>query len=140
MKKLLLLLTFIPFLTFSQETNNCDERTMPYWANNINSRIEGENPTLRNAFRDIQLAETNITPSSGFITLRLYITKTGEFCEMETFQIDENYQPTVFNNGSLINELETIALSLTNWKRDKDFKTYNLIRLKIKNGKIEEIF
>ncbi len=140
MKKLLLLLIFIPILTFSQETNNCDERTMPYWANNINSRIEGENPTLRNAFRDIQLAETNITPSSGFITLRLYITKTGEFCEMETFQIDENYEPTVFNNGSLIKELESIALSLTNWKRDKDFKTYNLIRLKIKNGKIEEIF
>jgi len=140
MKKLLLLLTILPFLAFSQETNDCDERTMPYWANNINNRIEGENPTLRNAFRDIQLAETNITPSSGFITLRLYITKSGEFCEMETFQIDENYEPTVFNNGSLIKELETIALSLTNWKRDEDFKTYNLIRLKIKNGKIEEIF
>jgi len=140
MTKFIYLIAILPFLTFSQETNDCGERTMPYWANYINSRIEGENPTLRNAFRNIQLAETNITPSSGFITLRLYITKTGEFCEMETFQIDENYEPTVFNNGALITALETIALSLTNWERDKDFKTYNLIRLKIKNGKIEEIF
>ena len=140
MTKFIFLIAILPLLAFSQETNDCDERTMPYWANNINSRIEGENPTLRNAFRDIQLAETNIVPSNGFITLRLYITKTGEFCEMETFQIDENYEPTVFNNGTLIKELETIALSLTNWERDKDFKTYNLIRLKIKNGKIEEIF
>ncbi|MDF4201603.1 hypothetical protein PXD56_01465 [Maribacter sp. SA7] len=140
MKNLLLLLTFIPFLAFSQENNDCEERTMPYWANNINSRIKGENPTLRKAFKEIQLTETNIQPSNGFITLRLYINKTGEFCEMETFQIDENYQPTVFNNGELITALETIALSLTNWQRDEDYKTYNLIRLKIKNGKIEEIF
>ena len=140
MKKFIFLIATLPFLTFSQENSDCDEKTMPYWANYINSRIEGENPTLRKAFEEIQLTETNIAPSNGFITLRLYITKTGEFCEMETFQIDENYEPTVFNNGALIKELETIALSLTNWKRDKDFKTYNLIRLKIKNGKIEEIF
>ncbi|WP_424004265.1 hypothetical protein [Maribacter sp. IgM3_T14_3] len=140
MKKFIFLIAILPFLTFSQENSDCDEKTMPYWVNYINSRIEGENPTLRKAFKDIQLAETNIAPSSGFITLRLYITKTGEFCEMETFQIDENYEPTVFNNGELIKDLETIALSLTDWKRDKDYKTYNLIRLKIKNGKIEEIF
>lgn len=140
MKKLFLLITFLPFLALSQENNDCEERTMPYWANNINSRIRGENPTLRKAFKEIQLTETNIQPSNGFITLKLYITKTGEFCEMETFQIDEDYQPTVFNNGTLIKELETIALSLTDWERDKDFKTYNLIKLKIKNGKIEEIF
>ncbi|WP_291966767.1 hypothetical protein [Maribacter sp.] len=140
MKKLFLLITFLPFLALSQENNDCEEHTMPYWANNINSRIRGENPTLRKAFKEIQLTETNIQPSNGFITLKLYITKTGEFCEMETFQIDEDYQPTVFNNGTLIKELETIALSLTDWERDKDFKTYNLIKLKIKNGKIEEIF
>ncbi|MDF4220064.1 hypothetical protein PXC01_00600 [Maribacter sp. M208] len=140
MKKLFLLITFLPFLALSQENNDCEERTMPYWANNINSRIRGENPTLRKAFKKIQLTETNIQPSNGFMTLKLYITKTGEFCEMETFQIDEDYQPTVFNNGTLIKELETVALSLTDWERDKDFKTYNLIKLKIKNGKIEEIF
>ena len=134
------LFILLPILAFSQENNDCDEKTMPYWANYINSRIEGENPTLRKAFEDIQLTETNIEPNSGFITLRLNISKTGEFCEMKTFQLDENYEQTVFNNGTLIKELETIALSLTDWKRDKDFKTYNLIRLKIKNGKIEEIF
>ncbi len=140
MKKLLALLAIFTILAFSQEKNECEERTMPYWANGINSRIEGENPTLRNAFKEIQLSETNIKPNSGFITLRLNISKTGKFCDIETFQIDENYENTEFNNGALIKELEGIAIGLTNWKRDKDYKTYNLIRLKIKNGKIEEIF
>ncbi|WP_133685938.1 hypothetical protein [Maribacter spongiicola] len=29
MKNLLILLTILPFLAFSQETNDCDEKTMP---------------------------------------------------------------------------------------------------------------
>lgn len=140
MKKLLALLGIFTLLAFSQEKNECEERTMPYWANGINSRIAGENLTLRNAFEELQLSETNISPSSGFITLRLNISKTGKFCDIETFQIDENYKNTEFNNGELIKELERIAVGLTDWKRDKYYKTYNLIRLKIKNGKIEEIF
>lgn len=127
-------------MSFSQDKTECEERSMPYWANGINSRIEGENITLRNAFRDIQLSETDITPINGFITLRVHISKTGKFCNIETFQIDENYQNTEFNSGKLIEKLENIAIELKDWKRDKDFKTYNLIRLKIKNGKIEEIF
>ena len=140
MKKLLTLLVILPLLAFSQEKNECEERSMPYWANGINSRIAGENPTLRDVFKEIQLSETNIKPNNGLITLRLNITKTGKFCDIETFQIDENYENTEFNNGELIKELEGIAIGLTDWKRDKDYKTYNLIRLKIKNGKIEEIF
>lgn len=140
MKKLIALLTIVTFLSFSQEKTECEERSRPYWANGINSRIKGENPTLRNAFKDIQLSDTTITPDKGFITLRLNISKTGKLCNIETFQIDENYQDTEFNNGTLIKELEIIAADLTAWERDKDYKTYNLIRLKIKNGKIEEIF
>ncbi len=140
MKKLLALITIFTFLAFSQEKNECEERSMPYWANGINSRIEGENPTLRKAFKAIQFSETDITPINGFITLRLNVSKTGKFCDIETFQIDEDYENTDFNNGKLITELEKIAVGLTDWKRDKDYKTYNLIRLKIKSGKIEEIF
>lgn len=140
MKKLLALIGIFVLLAFSQEKNECEERTMPYWANGINSRVDGENPTLRKTFEKVQLSETNITPSNGFITLRLNISKTGKFCDIETFQIDENYNNTEFNNGELIKELEEIAVGLTDWKRDKNYKTYNLIRLKIKNGKIEEIF
>ena len=37
-------------------------------------------------------------------------------------------------------QIEQISIGIKNWKRDKDYKTYNLIRFKIKNGKIEEIF
>lgn len=140
MKGNLLIVVTLTLLSFSQDKNECDENTMPYWANGINSRIEGEGPTLRKVFREIQYSETNISPSNGFITLRLNITKTGKFCNIETFQIDENYDNTEFNNGELIKKLEGIATGLTDWKRDKDYKTYNLIRLKIKNGKIEEIF
>ena len=140
MKKILALTTIFTLLAFSQDKNECKERPMPYWANEINSRIEGENPTLRKAYKEIQLAETNIKPRNGFITLRLNISKTGKLCDIETFQIDEDYENTEFNEGVLIKELKEIAVRLTNWKRDKAYKTYNLIRLKIKNGKIEEIF
>ena len=141
MKKILVLtILLFSIQSFSQESNDCDERTLPYWAYEINSRIEGESPTLRKAFKKIQLSETEIEPSSGFITLRLNISKTGELCDIETFQIDQNYKSTEFNNGQLIEKLEQIAIGLTDWKRDKDYKTYNLIRLKIKNGRIEEIF
>ena len=135
----LLLLSLLLFLS-KGDKNECDEETMPYWAYGINSRIEGEGPTLRKAFEEIKLSRTNINPSNGFITLRLNISKTGKFCDMETFQIDENYENTEFNNGELVKELERIAKGLTAWKRDKNYKTYNLIRLKIKEGKIEEVF
>lgn len=140
MKKLIALLAIFMLLAFSQEKNECEERTMPYWGYGINSRVAGENPILRRAFKEIQISKTNISPSKGFITLRLNISKTGKFCDIETFQIDENYENIEFNDGELIKELEGIAVGLTEWKRDKDYKTYNLIRLKINNGKIEEIF
>ncbi|TLF44137.1 MULTISPECIES: hypothetical protein [Flavobacteriaceae] len=141
MKKILVLtILLFSIQSFSQENNDCDERALPYWAYEINSRIKGENPALRKAFKEIQSSKTEIEPSSGFITLRLNISKTGELCDIETFQIDENYKSTVFNNGQLIKELEQITIGLTDWERDKNYKTYNLIRLKIKNGRIEEIF
>ena len=140
MKGNLLIAITLMLLSFSNDKNECDEDTRPYWEYGINSRIEGEGLTLRRAFKEIQLSETNINPSNGFITLRLNISRTGKLCDIETFQIDEEYDNTEFNNGELLKELEEIAMRLTDWKRDKDYKTYNLIRLKIKNGKIEEIF
>tara|TARA_R110002096_G_scaffold252689_1_gene445562 strand:- start:576 stop:998 length:423 start_codon:yes stop_codon:yes gene_type:complete len=140
MKKLFAFITILSLFAFSQEKNECNERTMPYWWNGINSRIEGEKPNLRKAFKTIQLSETEITPKNGFVTLRLNITKSGKLCNIETFQIDENYEKTEFNKGKLVKELEQISIGIKNWKRDKDYKTYNLIRFKIKNGKIEEIF
>ncbi|MBT8186324.1 MAG: hypothetical protein KJO73_01405 [Croceitalea sp.] len=135
-----LLLLLVTSQTFSQEKSDCDERTLPYWANGINSHIEGEKPALRKAFAALQATKTGITPANGFITLRLNISKTGQLCDMETFEIDTHYKSTAFNNGELIQELEQIALGLTNWQRDKAYKTYNLIKFKIKDGRIEEIF
>ncbi|PQJ20612.1 hypothetical protein [Tenacibaculum sp. SG-28] len=141
-QNLVLSILFLSFSiqSFSQENNDCDEPIFPYFASGINSRVEGENPAVRKAFEKIQRSETGIKPQNGFITLRLNITKTGKLCNVETFQIDQNYKSTEFNNGMLIKELQEIAIELTDWKRDKGYKTYNLIRLKIKNGRIEEIF
>ena len=140
MKKFLTLIIILTVLSFSQETDECDEDTWPYYTIGINSRIEGESPTLRKIFKDIQVSKSNIVPANGFITLRLTVSKTGRLCDIESFQIDENYQSTEFNSGELIKELERIAVGLKGWQRDKDFKTFNLIRFKIKEGKIEEIF
>lgn len=140
MKKLFALISILTLFSFSQDKKECDERTRPYWANGINSRVDGEVPTLEKAFKEIQLTETDIKPAKGFITLRVNISKSGKFCSLESFQIDKNYEQTEFNNGELIKELEKIAMELKEWKRDKEYKTYNLIRIKIKNGKIEEIF
>jgi hypothetical protein len=63
MKKILVLsILLFSIQSFSQEKNDCDERTLPYWANGINSRIEGENPALRKAFDKIQHSKTEIQP------------------------------------------------------------------------------
>ena len=141
MKKIFVLtILLFTIQSFSQEHNECDERTMPYWAYEINSRIEGEVPTLKKKFKEIQLNEINIKPANGFITIRLDISKNGELCDIQTYQIDKDYKSTEFNDGELKNKLEQIAVGLKDWKRDKEYKTYNLIRLTIKNGKIEEIF
>lgn len=140
MKKLLVLIIFFSSFSGFSQKNNCNESIFPYWYNGIISRIVGESPTLRLAFAKIKQTENAIEPKNGFITLRLNVSKTGDVCSCKTFQIDENYKKTTFNNGKLVNKLEKIALGLTDWFRDKEYLTYNLIRLKIKDGKIEEIF
>ena len=37
--------------SFSQEKNECDERTMPYWAYGINSRVEEVILALKKAWK-----------------------------------------------------------------------------------------
>ncbi|WP_090299546.1 hypothetical protein [Flagellimonas zhangzhouensis] len=141
MKKILFAsIIFLTINFFSQKSDDCDDRTVAYWWNGTNSRIAGEVPTLKKTFGKIQQSETEIEPKNGFITMRLNISKTSKLCDIQTFQIDKNYKKTEFNNGQLALELEKIALGLNDWKKDKNYKTYNLIRLKIQNGKIEEIF
>lgn len=138
MKKVLSFIILFTSFSFAQDKSDCDKRSIPYYS--INSRIKGESITFRKAFKKIQNDDTNISPNNGFITLRLHISKTGKFCKIQTFEIDKNYDPTKFNNGDLVDKLKEVALSLTDWERDKNKKTFNLIRFKIKNGKIEDIF
>jgi len=136
-KGLLFIILFTSF-SFAQDKLDCDEYSMPYYR--INSRVNGENITLRKVFKKIQNDETNISPNNGFIILRLHISKTGKFCKIEAFEIDKKYNLIEFNDGNLVDKLKKVAVNLSKWKRDKNYKTFNLIRFKIKNGKIEEIF
>lgn len=105
-----------------------------------NTKIEGENITLRNAFAEIKKSQNTIEPKNGFVTLRLHIDKYGNFCNQENFQINTEYQPVTFNNGKLIEELEDVSSNLKGWSNDTKTKTYYLIRFTIKDGQIEEIF
>ncbi|MGS2739709.1 hypothetical protein [Sinomicrobium sp. M5D2P17] len=112
MKRLATIFLIFLLFSFSKDQPDCHERSMPYWANSINSRIVGENITLRKAFKEIQYTKSNIQPANGFITLRLHISKTGNLCNIETFQIDEDYKDTKFNDGKLAEELKKITKGL----------------------------
>ena len=126
MKNIFIIIFILPLFTLSQEKET--------------SNMGGENIPLRIAFQEIKMSESDITPKNGFITIRRLLSENGEFSEMKSFQIDENYNNTEFNNGTLIKKLERITLGLKKWKRDRDYENFSLIRIKIKNGKIEEIF
>ena len=145
MKKLFaIILTFL-FFSCSENKTDCEEYSSEYWTTTMfgkphNTRIEGENITIRKAFAEIRKSETEIEPKNGFITLRLNIDKYGNYCNQENFQINTQYQPIQFNNGKLIKQLENVSRNLNGWKNDTETKTYYLIRLTIKNGRIEEIF
>lgn len=105
-----------------------------------NTRIENENIRIRKEFEKLVKSENEITPSRGFITLKIHIDKKGEICNIENYQIDEDYISTEFNDGELIKKINRIAINLDDWKNDTNTKTYYLIRLKVNNGSIEEVF
>ena len=149
MKKLFAITIIILLISCSDKVADCDEYSSPYYGSTIgidfkekphNTKIEGENITIRESFEQIVSSETEIEPKNGFITLKLHIDKYGNFCNQESFQIDTEYQPTQFNNGQLINKLESISTRLTGWTNDTETKTFYLIRLKVKNGRVAEIF
>tara|TARA_R110000744_G_scaffold331734_1_gene437191 strand:+ start:2536 stop:2916 length:381 start_codon:yes stop_codon:yes gene_type:complete len=126
MKNIFIIIFTLPLFALSQdkETNN----------------LAGENIPLRLAFQEIQMSESDITPRNGFITIRRLLSENGQFSKMKSFQIDENYNNIEFNNGELLKKLESITIGLKEWKRDRDYENFSLIRIKIKDGKIEEIF
>ncbi|WP_196888291.1 hypothetical protein [Aureivirga sp. CE67] len=119
---------------------DCQEISQPYYASNINGYLVGEGPLLRDYFKELQEKEQNIEPKNGFITIRIHQMPDGTFCDMETFQIDENYERTKFNNGTLVKKVKRIVSKLKYWQRDKAVKTFHLIRLKIQDGQITEVF
>lgn len=145
MKKLFAIILTLLFFSCSENKTDCEEYSSAYWTTTMfgkphNTRIEGENITIRKAFAEIRESETQIEPRNGFITLRLNIDKYGNYCNQENFQINTKYQPIQFNNGELIKKLENVSKNLSGWKNDTETKTYYLIRLSIKNGRIAEIF
>lgn len=145
MKKHFAIILIFLILSCSEKTLDCEEYSVAYHSHSMygkphNTRITGENITIRKAFAKIKKQETEIQPKNGFITLKIHIDKYGNFCNQENYQIDEEYQQIEFNNGKLIKKLENISSKLSGWTNDTETKTFYLIRIKIKNGKIEEIF
>ncbi|MBP1838864.1 hypothetical protein [Formosa algae] len=149
MKKPFAIIIILVIFSCKNDTPLCDEHSSPYYSSIIgidfkekrhNTRILGENITIRKAFKELTIKEKNIEPNNGFITLRIHLDKYGNFCNQETFEVDSDYQPTEFNNGTLIKKIRKISKSLSNWTNDTETKTFYLIRIKIKNGQIEEIF
>lgn len=134
--KIAIILLFL--FSCTKKKDLCDEYSQPYYR--YKTIIKGENITIRNAFKELVKNEQNITPSNGFITVKIHTDKNGNLCSLETYQIDENYQKTIFNNNDLINKVKNISNGLTNWIKDKKIKTFYLIRLKIEDGKIKEVF
>lgn len=129
----------------SKNDNPCQEPSQAYWTVSLfgkphNTKIKGENRTIRKAFKDIMLEKKNIVPSKGYINLKLHLDKNGNFCSLESFEIDDTYSTTSFNNGKLIKDLEKIASSLEGWSNDTNTKTYYLIKFVINEGIIKEVF
>lgn len=139
MKSLLLMfISLIPLSLLAQD-GPCNELSSPYWANGINSKVEGELPRIRQVYSSFLESKKSISPKNGFITLQIHVSSEGEICDIISFEIDQNYDPTTFNEGTLSEDLIKEIRHFT-WIRKKPFKTYNLIRFKIENGKIIEIF
>lgn len=136
------------FYACSEKKEPCDEYSESYYSGKYvnfsfkyhNTKIKGENISIRKAFEKLIEKEQNIVPNNGFITVKLHLDKFGNFCKQESFQIDENYQPIIFNEGKLIKKIENITGNLTGWTNDTETKTFYLIRLKIKDGSIKEVF
>ena len=149
MKILKIALVFsLLFTSCSNKKEPCEEYSEPYFSSTLkkfsfkdhNTKIKDENITIRKVFKYLVEKEQTITPKNGFITLKIHIDKFGNFCNQESFQIDENYQPTIFNNGELIKKVEAISSNLSGWQNDTETKTFYLIRLKIEDGIIKEVF
>lgn len=145
MKKTFVALFIFLILSCSGGSSDCEENSFAYWTTTMfgtphNSKIQGENFTIRKAFSKIKASKTDIEPKNGFITLKIHIDKNGKFCSQEHYQISDEYKPVEFNNGKLISELQEISSNLNGWQNDTKTKTYYLIRFTIKNGRIEEIF
>ena len=122
----------------SKKKDLCNQHSEPYYR--YKTIIKGENITIRNAFKKLIQNEQNITPKNGFITVKIHTDKNGNLCNLETYQIDKNYQPINFNNDELVTKVKDISSGLTNWIKDTKVKTFYLIRLKIEDGKIKEVF
>lgn len=145
MRKLITIIYILQLLSCAEKISDCEELSSAYWRSTMlgkpnNTKIQGENIAIRKAFQKLKKSETSIKPENGFITLKLHIDKYGNFCNQENFQIDSEYQPTQFNNEELIEKLKEVSSHLAGWTNDTETKTYYLIRFKIQNGKIEEIF
>jgi hypothetical protein len=79
---------------------------------------------------------------SGFVTIRFMVNCKGQTGNFETYQIDNNYQNTKFDE-KYIEQLLIFIKTLDNWKIafNKEYKMdyFTYFTFKIEHGKVTEI-
>lgn len=140
MKNIIYLIVLFLILSCSNKIEGCEEISIPSWHNGNELGLEGGSKEIRKIFSEIQKSGSDIIPPNGFITLKVHINPNGEICSIESFQIDQDYEPISFNNDVLVNGLEKKVKQIDGWLNKLRIKSFFLIRFKIKDGRISEIF
>lgn len=134
------MLFIILIIGCADEKKVCNEMSIPPWHNSNELGIEGGSKKIREIFSEIQRTENKINPQNGFITLKIHINSEGELCNVESFQINQDYKAIVFNDNDLINRLEKKAREILIWQNKLKVQSFYLIRFKMIEGRIDEIF
>ncbi len=116
----------------------CDERVVyEYYQTQLT--YQGGTQAVRDLFYERVTKVANISPSNGWITLRFLVNCEDRVGRIRSFGIDQEYNVATIDT-ELKQQLHTIAKSLEDWSRKAPFDSYYMVRFKIVNGKIQEIF
>lgn len=140
MKYLLLLL--FPFLSFAQQESFqlCNPFWQPqyFYSFHIKYPLSSENLTEQAN----KMLVSHPEEIDGFITIRFTVNCKGQTSLYKTYQIDNKYQQTTFDQN-YVETLLNFVKTLKNWPiarhEDKTFDYYTYFTFKIEHGIITEI-
>lgn len=138
-------LFLFPFLSIAQQESFklCDSHITEKWKPQYYSfkakyPLSSEKLTER-ANKVLVYQPKNI---DGFLTIRFMVNCKGQTGHYETYQINNNYQTTVFEQ-KYVEQLLTFIKNLNNWKianyQEMAYDYYTYFTFKIEHGVIMEI-